>query len=91
MFFMNVWMLLTTRMDFVGHPLGVLLEDCKRLIVGFSNLTVKHVFKEANKCVDKLANLAHGVDQGITNLVSLPQESLAVLHFDALGVAHLRL
>ena len=64
--------LLTTGMDYAGHPLGVLLEDCKRLIVSFSNLTVKHVFREANKCADKLANLAHGVDQGIIDLVSPP-------------------
>ena len=83
--------LLTTGMDYAGHPLGVLLEDCKRLIVDFSNLTVKHVFKKANKCTDKLANLAHGVDQRIIDLVSPPQEILAILHSDALGVAHLRL
>ena len=62
--------LLTTGMNYASHPLGVFLEDCKRLIVGFSNLIVKHVFRETNKCANKLANLAHRVDQGITDLVS---------------------
>ena len=52
---------------------------------------MKHVFREANKCADKLANLVHGVDQGITDLVSPPQEILEILLSDALGVAHLRL
>ncbi|XWS20308.1 hypothetical protein CRYUN_Cryun31cG0089400 [Craigia yunnanensis] len=77
-------------MDSTGHPLGVLLEDCKKLIAGFSSLTVRHVFREANKCADGLANLAHGANQGVTDLASPLQVILDLLEADAMGIAHLR-
>ena len=33
------------------------LNDCKNLIKAFHIYTVTHIFREANRCADKLANI----------------------------------
>ena len=34
-----------------------LLNDCRNLIKAFPNYTVTQIFREANRCADKLANM----------------------------------
>ena len=41
----------------VNHSLEPLLSDCRNLMKTFLNCTVAHVFREANKCADRLARL----------------------------------
>ena len=42
----------------IAHPsLKTLVDDCKFLLQRISQAEVKHVFREANKCEDGLANL----------------------------------
>ncbi len=44
----------TTSVNLIMEPL---LSYCKNLLQAFTNPVVKHVYREANQCVDALANL----------------------------------
>ena len=50
-----VYLLSNTTM--VNLSLEPLLSDCKNLMKTFLNCTMTHVFREANRCVDRLARL----------------------------------
>ncbi|XVF12875.1 hypothetical protein REPUB_Repub08aG0157600 [Reevesia pubescens] len=82
--------LLKTEVHLGGHPLGTLLDDCKRLIDSFTDLQIKHVFREANKCADKLANIAQGATLGVTVLDVPPVDISQLLNANALGITYLR-
>ncbi|XVF04810.1 hypothetical protein REPUB_Repub05bG0117600 [Reevesia pubescens] len=75
----------------LNHPLGSLVNECKLLLENFQNLTLRHVFREANRCADKLANLAQLVAAGVTLLESSPPELFSLLQADSLGLEFLRL
>nr|POE59596.1 putative ribonuclease h protein [Quercus suber] len=44
-----------------------LLNDCRNLIKTFTNCTVAHIFREANRCANKLANM--GATQAVNFLL----------------------
>lgn len=39
-----------------NHPLGNLLFDCRSLMQDFEEVSMKHIYCEANRCADALAN-----------------------------------
>lgn len=49
------------------------------------------MYREANCCADRLANLAHEVPRGCTILLNPPQEVNTLLWNDVIGVTHPRL
>ena len=51
----------------VNLSLEPLLSDCRNLMKMFLNYTVAHVFREVNRCVDRLARL--GVDLHSNHLI----------------------
>ncbi|KAM7487446.1 hypothetical protein LguiB_024930 [Lonicera macranthoides] len=60
--------------DEENHPDRILIEDCRKLITEM-NTAVSHIFREANRCADKLAKL--GVNQGEREVrMLIPPENL---------------
>lgn len=49
---------LITNLTVVNLNLEPLLSDCRNLTKSFLNCLVKHVYREANSCVDRLAKIA---------------------------------
>ena len=47
--------------------LEFLLNDCRNLIKTFPSCTVTHIFREANRCADKFANV--GATQAVNFLL----------------------
>ena len=62
-----------------------LLDDCKLLISHFSQVRVKHIYREANKCADKLAKA--GLSQALYFIVhsAPPVELIPLVEADSLG------
>ncbi|MFQ6669805.1 hypothetical protein Gotur_034911 [Gossypium turneri] len=46
------------------HLLSTLKRDCLLLIVEMGVMQIQHIFRESNKCVNHLANLAQNSDLG---------------------------
>ncbi|XVF29316.1 hypothetical protein REPUB_Repub15cG0110400 [Reevesia pubescens] len=76
-----------------NHPSASILQDCHAMISYFNSVQVQHVYREGNRCADKLANLAlmDSVSHGTTVLSSPPSELVTFLKSDAEGVSFLRL
>ena len=53
----NVLVHLLTNPSSLNLMLEPLLNDCRNLIKAFPNCTVTHIFREAHRCADKLANM----------------------------------
>ena len=62
-----------------------LLDDCKFLISHFSQVRVKHIYLEANKCANRLAKL--GLSQAVDFIVhsAPPVELIPLVEADSLG------
>ena len=66
---------LLTNPSSLNLMLEPLLNDCRNLIKAFPNYTVTQIFREANRCADKLANM--GATQ-LTNFLLLYEPPPAV-------------
>ena len=53
----NVLVHLLTNPSSLNLMLEPLLNDCRNLIKAFPNCIVTHIFREAHRCADKLANM----------------------------------
>jgi hypothetical protein len=69
----------TSCTNLVMEPL---LSDCKNLIQAFTSQVVKHVYREANQCVDALANLGLHLELSSTVFVNPPLVVENLLAFD---------
>lgn len=49
-------LLLTHDYNTVNHPLDNLLLDCRSLMQEFEQPSIKHIYREANRCADALTN-----------------------------------
>ena len=45
------------------HMLSPLFDDCRQLASRIPYLCIRHIYREANKCTDKLANI--GLNQSL--------------------------
>ena len=68
-----------TTINLVIEPL---LSDCRNLLLMFTNPVVKHVFREANQCVDALANLGLTLDCPFQYFSNPPSVVANLLAFD---------
>nr|GMC80045.1 LINE-type retrotransposon LIb DNA [Ipomoea batatas] len=62
----------------VEEDLCTLLEDCMDMVSKFDGIIFAHIFREGNKCADRLANLAQGNNWG-TSVLDDPLGDLAAL------------
>ena len=42
---------------YVNSIISSLFDDCRQLVAQIPHLSIKHIYREANRCVDCLANL----------------------------------
>lgn len=77
--------------SYCNSMISPLLDDCKLLIDQFPQVRVKHTFREANKCADRLAKL--GLVQSLEFSVHSypPVELIPLIEADSLGACYNRL
>jgi hypothetical protein len=69
---------------------GLLKQSIFRLLEGFQEVRINHVFREANRCANMLANI--GCDSlDIVFFEHPPSEVIQILDDDFKGVSFLRL
>ncbi len=67
----------------IPHPsLRTLVDDCRFLLQRIPHKELKHVFREANKCADRLAKLGGSQDDDFVVLNTPPTCICDVLSFD---------
>ena len=59
-----------------------LLNDWRNLIKAFPNYIMTHIFREANKCADKLANMGATLSSDFLLLYEPPPVMANMLAFD---------
>ena len=59
-----------------------LLNDCRNLIKTFPSCTVTHIFRKANRCADKLANMRATESTDFLLLYEPPPVVVDLLAFD---------
>ena len=63
-----------------------IMEDCRHLVTLIPQTTIRHVFKEANRCADKLANLGLNLDADFTLFSCPPMDLFSCLEADSHGL-----
>lgn len=73
------------KSSYYNSVISPLLDDCKLLISQIPQVHVKHTYRKANKCADRLANL--GLLQTLDFIVhsSLPLDLIPLVEADSLG------
>ena len=71
--------------SYANYIAAPLVDDCRHLASRFSRLCFRHIYHEANMCVDSLAKL--GLIQSLDFVIhsSLPVDSIASLEADSQG------
>ena len=70
----------------IPHPsLRTLVDDCRFLLQRIPHKELKHVFREANKCADRLAKLGGSQEDDFVVLDTPPTCICDVLSFDNSG------
>ena len=62
-----------------------MIEDCKHMISRIPQTRIRHIFREANRCVDFLAKLGTSCEDDIIVFSSPPVDLVCVLEADASG------
>ena len=77
--------------SYCNSVISPLLDDCKLLMVQTPQIRIKHTYREANKCADRLANL--GLFQSVNFLVHSdpPIELIPLIEADLRGACCNRL
>lgn len=63
------------------------LYKIKQLLSREQEVTVQHIFREANKSTDFLANMGHNMGLGVHDLWNPSREILSMLQADVVGVS----
>ena len=69
------------------HPFASVIKRVHDLIQSSWNVRIKHVFREANRATDGLANLGHSHDLGVVFYSFSPIVLSSILRDDLAGVA----
>jgi hypothetical protein len=67
------------------------LADVTQLVQSFGKIEICHVFREANRCADWIANYAHSLPIGLHYLPQPPIGLSSILLSDIVGIAIPRL
>lgn len=76
---------------YANSVISPLFEDCKQLASQIPRLCIRHIYREANKCADKLANI--GLNQSLDFVIHscLPVDLLGCCKADCQGLYSNRL
>ena len=67
------------------HPLSFLVRLCHGLLSKDWIVRITHVYREANRLADGLANYAFSLPLGFHSLIDVPDDLEVILHEDSLG------
>ncbi|KAL9860860.1 putative ribonuclease H domain, reverse transcriptase zinc-binding domain-containing protein [Arabidopsis thaliana] len=67
------------------HPLSFLVRLCHGLLSKDWIVRITHVYREANRLADGLANYAFSLPLGLHSLIDVPDDLEVILHEDNLG------
>ena len=82
--------LLTSSAALPHHPLSTLIANCRFLTMQLDDFKIQHVLREANSCVDALANHGRTKQLHFTVFDSLPPFLSLLFHQDYLEVGVIR-
>ena len=68
-----------------------IMEDCNHLVTLIPQTSVRHVYREANRCADFLSKLGTGLENDFAIFSSPPMDLLAILEDDVCGFSINRL
>ena len=71
--------------------LSTIVTDCRSLMERFENCSLKHIFREANGCVDLLAKTGCDQRPDFISFPNAPAHVLEALAFDVLSATRFRL
>ena len=71
--------------------LSIIVTDCRSLMERFESCSLKHIFREANGCVDLLAKTGCDQRPDFISFPNAPAHVLEALAFDVLSATHFRL
>lgn len=77
--------------NMVNHPLVNLLFDCRLLMQGFEEVSITHIYREANRCADALANDAPVSVGDLYIYPVIPSCISNFLYADLIGVSYPRI
>ncbi|CAL1394523.1 unnamed protein product [Linum trigynum] len=76
--------------DFKFHPLGALLEDCRKYLLRQWDCRLHHSLREANQVADALAELGHECTSGETLWANPPRNVETIVNNDRMGMIYIR-
>ncbi|CAN1824587.1 Putative ribonuclease H protein At1g65750 [Linum perenne] len=82
---------LLTDASWNNHQHLSLVRQFQEMLTWNWEVSIEHIYREANKAADFLANSGHDLDLGITVFLSPCNELLNWLRYDLVGVSLLRL
>ncbi len=82
---------LVNSITFSNAFLNTIVIDCKSLMKRFETCSLKHIFREANGCVNLLAKTDYDQISNYIFFSNAPAHVLEALAFDVSTVTHFRL
>ena len=70
---------------------STLISDCRQLMRQIPNLKVKHCYREANQCADRLAKMGTTQQQDFLLFSSPTLDIILLMLYDSAGVCYERL
>ena len=58
------------------------MDDCRHLVTHIPQTSIRHVFREANRSADRLANLGHNLDYDFKLFSNSPVDIISCLEVD---------
>ena len=77
--------------SYFNTVISSIMDDCRHLAAQISQLRVRHIYREANRCADLLAKLGTSIVSDYVEFPSPPVDLMHVLEDDACGMAVNRL
>lgn len=68
-----------------------LIWDCRQLMGKIPEVKIRHCFREANQCADKLAKKGAFESQDVVIYVDPPSDIYMLMYFDSIGLYYERL
>ena len=53
----KLWLMLSKNPSYANTIVSLPFDDCRHLAAQIPHLSIKHIYRETNRCADRLANL----------------------------------
>ena len=83
---LRLWLMLSAHPSYSNSVISPLFDDCKLLASQIPHLRLKHIYREVNKCANRLANLGLSQQPDFVVHYSPPMGLVSFVADDCLGV-----